>query len=95
VLVLDGNANSTRSFGQGATRLVCAGRVDGVLALLDVTDDAIFIDGEGGARAVAALLVEDAVVADGLSLKVREQREGGADVLLEAAVGGEAVYADA
>jgi hypothetical protein len=60
-----------------------------------VADTAFLIDGEGGARAVAALLVEDAVVADGLPLEVAQQREGRADVLLEAAVGGEAVYADA
>jgi hypothetical protein len=60
-----------------------------------VADDAVPVDGEGGARAVAALLVEDAVVADGLALEVREQREGRADVLLKPAVGGEAVYADA
>src|SRR5919206_3948658 len=81
--------------GQGATRLVGAGRVDGVLALLDVADDAFLVDGEGGARAVAALLVEDAVVAHRLALEVAQQREGRADVLLEAAVGGGAVYADA
>jgi hypothetical protein len=60
-----------------------------------VADDAVFVHGEGGARAVAALLVEDAVVADGLALEVAQQREGRADVLLEAAVGGEAVNADA
>jgi hypothetical protein len=71
--------------------LVSAGRVDGLLALLDVADDAVPVQGEGGARAVAALLVEDAVGADGLPLEVAQEREGGTDVLLEAAVRGEAV----
>jgi hypothetical protein len=60
-----------------------------------VADDSVLIDGEGGARAVAALLIEDAVVPDRLALEVAQQREGRADVLLEAAVGGEAVDADA
>jgi hypothetical protein len=58
-------------------------------------DDPFLVHGEGGARAVAALLVEDAVVAHGLALEVAQEREGRADVLLEATVGGEAVYADA
>ena len=83
------------SSGQGAARLVSARRVDGRLALLDVSDDAVLVHGEGGARAVAALLVEDAVVADGLPLEVAQQGEGRADVLLKSPVGGEAVNADA
>jgi hypothetical protein len=60
-----------------------------------VPDDTFLVDGEGGARAEAGLLVEDAVVADGLALEVAQQREGRPDVLPEAAVGGEAVDADA
>jgi len=60
-----------------------------------VADDSVLVNGEGGARAVAALLVEDAVVAYGLVLEVRKQREGRADVFLESPVGGEAVNADA
>ena len=55
---------------QGTARLVGARRVDGLLALLDVADDAVLIDGEGGARADLILLVEDAVVAHGLALEV-------------------------
>jgi hypothetical protein len=74
--------------------LVGAGRVDGLLALLDVADDAFLVHGEGGARTVAALLVEDAVVADGLPLEVAQEREGRADVLFKPSVGGEAVNAD-
>ena len=59
-----------------------------------MADDSFLVNGEGGACADLIILVEDAVVADGLPLEVAQEREGRADVLLEAAVGGEAVYAD-
>ena len=85
----------TCSLTKCAARLVSARGVDGILALLDVPDDAVLVYGEGGARAVAALLVEDAVVPDRLALEVAQQREGRPNVLLEAPVGREAVNADA
>src|ERR1041384_395034 len=75
--------------------LVSAGRVNGGAALFDVFDDALFVYDEGGARRVAALFVEQAVVFDGRAMPVAQKRKGYADVLSKPAVGGEAVHADA
>jgi hypothetical protein len=59
-----------------------------------VPDDAVFINGEGGARAVASLFIKDAVVFNYLPLEIAEQGESHADVFLEAFVGRVAVHAN-
>jgi hypothetical protein len=60
-----------------------------------VADDAFLVEDERGARAEAAFLVEDAVVADGRAFEIAEQRERDLDVFGEARVGRCAVNADA
>src|ERR687893_125156 len=71
------------AFLERATGLVGPGRVNRGIALLDVADDALLVDDEGGPAAHKALLVEDAVSFDGLALHVAQEREGHIDVLLE------------
>jgi hypothetical protein len=60
-----------------------------------VLNDSFLVHDERGARAVAAFLVEDAVVADGLAFEIAEERERDLDVFGEARVGGRTVYTDA
>jgi hypothetical protein len=60
-----------------------------------VADDALLVEHEGGARAEAAFLVEDAVVADGRAFEIAEEWKGDLDVFGETGVGRRAVNADA
>ena len=75
--------------------MICAGRINRLSPLLDVTDDPVLINDEGGAAADEPLLVEDAVSPDHLPLDVAQEREGHSNVLLETIVGCIAVNADA
>jgi hypothetical protein len=67
--------------------LIRARRVNRRASLFDVANDSFFVYDEGGARAVAAFLVEDAVVADGGAFEIAEERERDLDVFGEARVG--------
>lgn len=80
---------------EDAARLICAGRINGRVALFDVANDAFLVNDEGGARAEAAFFVEDAVVAHGRAFEIAEERERDLDVFGEARVGGRTVNADA
>ena len=77
------------------TRVNNGGWIDGDVALVDVLNDAFFIDHEGGTIAKALLLVEDTIVPDDGALEITEYREGDANLLCKFAVGGNAVYAHA
>ena len=85
-----------RSFltGQGAARLVSARWVNGRFPLFYVMYDSILINGEGGARAVPALFVKDAVIFHHLALEIAQERESHPYVFLEAFVGRVAIDAD-
>ena len=83
------------SFLECAARLVSARRVNRRRSLLDMADDPILVDDEGGAAADEPLLVKDAVSLDHLSLDVAEQWERHPDVFLEAVVSGVAINTDA
>src|SRR5207244_2103908 len=80
---------------QHTARLISPGRVNRRITLLDMADDALLVDDERGAGAEHPLLVEDAVVFDGLAFEVTEEGEGNLNVFGEALVGGRAVNADA
>src|SRR5919206_712086 len=73
---------------EDAARLIRARRVDGGVALFDVAYDAFLIDDERGARAEAAFLVENAVIAHGRAFEIAQERESDLDVFGEARVGG-------
>ena len=75
--------------------MICAGRINRLGPLLDVADDPVLVDDEGGAAADEPLLVEDTVSPDHLTLDVAQEREGHSDVFLKAFVGCVAVNADA
>jgi hypothetical protein len=77
-----------------AANLICAGRIDGRPALLDMLDDAVFIDDESSASGKASLFVKYAVVFRGFAFEIAEQREGDAYLRGKGFVGGEAVNAD-
>jgi len=74
--------------------LIRARRVNRRASLFDAADDALLVEDEGGARAVAAFLAEDAVVANGRAFEIAEQGERDLDVFGEARVGRGAVYAN-
>src|SRR5205085_5587511 len=80
---------------EDVARLISARRVNGRAPLFDMFDDALFINDERGARRIAALFVEQAVVFDDGAMPVAQEGEGYADVLREPSVRGEAVHADA
>jgi hypothetical protein len=80
--------------GEDAARLERPRRVNRRVALFDVADDAVLVEHERGARAEAAVFVEDAVVADCRAFEIAEQRERDLDVFGEARVGGRTVNAD-
>jgi len=80
---------------EDAARLNRAGRVNRRVSLFDAANDAFLVDDERGARAEAAFLVEDAVIADGRAFEITEERERDLDVFGEARVGRCAVNADA
>ena len=76
------------------TRVHHAGRIDGDISLVNVANDAFFIDQEGGAIAKALLLVIDAVVFDHSALEVAEERERNLELFCKFAVGGNTVNAE-
>lgn len=75
--------------------MIRAGWINRLRSLLDVADDPVLINDEGGAAPDEALLIEDTVSPDHLPLDVAQEREGHSDVLLETIVGCIAVNADA
>lgn len=71
-----------------------AGWIDRHVAFVDVLDDSVFIDNEGGAVSIAALFVKDPIVFHDCSLEIAEQREGYAVLFGEFSIGGNAVYTE-
>jgi hypothetical protein len=69
-----------------------SGWIDGDVAFVNVPDDAIFIDQEGGAISKALLLVEDTIILHYGAFEIAEDRERDSDLFGEFAVGGNAVY---
>lgn len=74
------------------TRLDSGARVDGDVPFVNVSNDAFFIDHEGGAISKALLFVEDAIVFDDSAFEVTEQRKRNPNLFCEFAVGGNTVY---
>ena len=72
-----------------------AGWIYGHAAFVDMLNDPVFVDHEGGAIPKALLFVEDAIVLHDGAFEIAEKREGNAILFAEFAVGGNAVYADA
>lgn len=74
--------------------MICAGRINRRLTLLDVPDHALFIDRKCSARAVTAFLVEDAVISDHLAFEIAQQRKRHLNILGETFIGCVAVRTD-
>ena len=74
--------------------MICAGRVDRVIALLDALDDPILINDECGSPGGPAVLVVDAVCLRDFSEEITQQREGDADFFGELLIREKAVDAD-
>ena len=75
--------------------MISAGRVNRRFALLDMPNDALFIDRKRGACAVTAFLVEDTVFSDHLAFEIAQQRKRHLNVFGETFVGCVAVGTDA
>lgn len=69
-------------------------RVDRVLVLVNVPDDAVLVHHEGRAIRESLLTVEDPVILRGGPLKVAQQRKRDADLIGKGFVGRWAVHAD-
>ena len=63
--------------------------------LVDVSNDAFFIDHEGGAIAEALLFVEDAVIFNDGAFEIAEKWKGDANLFGEFPVSGNTVYTQA
>ena len=74
--------------------MICASRVNRRFTLLDVPDDALFIDRKRSACAVTAFLVEDAVISNHLAFEIAQQRKRHLNVFGETFVGCVAVRTD-
>ena len=66
-------------------------RIDRDVAFVDVSNDAFFVDQEGGAISKALLLVEDAIVFYGSAFEITEDGKCNSELFCEFAVGGNAV----
>jgi len=66
-------------------------RIDRDVSFVDVLDDAVFVDHEGGAIAEALFFVEDAIIFDDRAFEIAEYRECDSELFGEFAVGGNAV----
>ena len=66
-------------------------RIDRDVSFVDMTNDAFFVDQEGGAIAEALLLIEDTVIFYDGALEIAEDREGNSELFGEFAVGGNTV----
>ncbi len=86
---------SNQLSAQHTACLIGPRRVNRRLAQLNASDDAFLVHNECGARAVAAFLVEDAVIFDDRALKIAQERERRADIFGEAFIRREAVNTDA
>jgi hypothetical protein len=73
------------------TGLNNGGRIDCHVPFVDVTDDAFFVDQEGGAISKALLLVEDAIVFHDGAFEIAENGKRNSNLFCEFAVGGNAV----
>jgi len=71
------------------------GWIDRDAPFIDVLNDPLFVDDERCSIAEALFFIKDSVVFHHRSLEITEQRKRYADVLCKAAIGGNAVYADA
>src|SRR5437773_7753464 len=80
---------------QDVASILSAGRIDGFVAFLDVLDDAVFVDYERSAIAVAALFIEDAVVFYHRVFYVAQDRKSNAVLFRELRIGKGAVDAEA
>ena len=67
------------------------GRIDCHVSFVDVPDDALFVDQEGGAISEALLLVEDSVIFDDSAFEIAEDWERDSELFGEFAVGGNTV----
>ncbi len=74
--------------------MICAGRVNRGLPLLNVADDALFVHHEGCASGKALLFAQNAVRFGNLSFEIAQQREGDLNVFSKSLVGGKTVNAD-
>ena|SRR5215216_1608907 len=72
-----------------------AGGIDCGVSFVNVPNDALFIDHEGGAISEALLLVEDAISLNDSAFEIAEYRKSNRNLLCEFAVGGNAVYTHA
>ncbi len=80
---------------QHVARVFRAGRIDRHVAFVDVLNKTVFVDYKRGAIAVAAFLIEDAILLHDGAFEVAEQRKGDANLLGKLAVSGNAVHTEA
>src|SRR5256885_7091977 len=73
--------------GEHVTRVHNARRIDCYVSLVDVSNNAFFIDHEGCAISKALLLVKDAIILHHGAFEVAEYRKGNAELLGKFAVG--------
>ena len=71
------------------------GWIDRHAAFVNVLNDSLLVDDEGGSVAEALFLIKDSVILHHRSLKITEQWKRYTDVLCKTAIGGNAVDADA
>jgi len=76
---------------QNVTRVHHGRRIDRDVSFVDVSNDAFFIDQEGGAVAKALLFVEDAVILDHGAFEIAQERERYLELFGKLTVGGNAV----
>jgi hypothetical protein len=77
------------------TRFDSRGWIDCDVSFVDVLDDAVFINHEGGAIAEALLLVKDTIVLDYSPFEITEKGKCNPKLLGKFAVGGNTVYTEA
>src|SRR5437870_9670798 len=80
---------------QDVACILGARRIDSFAAFFDMLDDSVLVDHEGGAIAVPALFVEDAVVLHDRSFEITQQGKGQAILFGKLAISGNAVNANA
>ena len=80
---------------EDVTRLHDAARIDRDVTFIDVPDDALFVDHEGGAISKTLLLIEDTIILDYGAFEVAEDRKRDFDLFCKFAVGGNTVYTHA
>ena len=71
------------------------GRIDRHVSLVNVPDDAFFIDQEGGAISKALLFIKNTIIPNYSAFEIAQQRKRDFELFREFAVGGNTVYTHA